>query len=106
VTLVLETDILARDVFLSLSREDGRDETAGLGRESGSLEGGAASDAAKVPFYHFEENFFHLLPGEKRSVRLFSHLAPEEVKRRLRVRTLAEIPQEGTPPDPTPPEGI
>ncbi|MFC1662181.1 glycoside hydrolase family 2 protein, partial [Gemmatimonadota bacterium] len=69
VNLSLDADILARDVYLSL---------------------GATA-------YHFEENFFHLLPGRSRSIRLFTDLSPEEVESRLRIRTLAEIPQDGVP---------
>jgi beta-mannosidase len=81
VTLTLETDLLARDVFLSL----------GPGEEGEALSSPGS--------HHFEENFFHLLPGHPRVVRLFTELPPQEVESRIRIRTLAEIPQEGVPAD-------
>jgi beta-mannosidase len=72
VTLTLEADVLARDVSLSLG---------------------------SVTPHHFEDNFFHLLPGRPREVRLYTALSPEEVESGLRVRTLAEVPRDGVPAD-------
>jgi beta-mannosidase len=63
--LSLESDVLAKDVYLSL-------------------------DGAR-----FEDNFFDLLPGRSHVVRLESELTPEEAEAGLLVRTLAEIPMEG-----------
>jgi len=65
ITLLLETDVLAKDVYLSL---DG---------------------------VRFSDNFFDLLPGRPRLVPLDTPLPVEEVESRLVVRTLAEIPREG-----------
>ena len=63
--LSLESDVLAKDVYLSL-------------------------DGAR-----FEDNFFDLLPGRSHVVRLESELTPEEAEAGLLVRTLAEISREG-----------
>ncbi|MFC1791004.1 glycoside hydrolase family 2 protein, partial [Gemmatimonadota bacterium] len=63
--LTLESDLLAKDVALSLE--------------------GA----------RFSDNFFDLLPGRPRVVRLETDFSQEVVANTLRIRTLAEIPQEG-----------
>jgi hypothetical protein len=74
VEIVLEADYLAKDVALN-------------------LEGEAHG--------FFEENFFNLLPGRPRTIRIFTELTPQEVESALRIRTLAEIPQEGIPAAPS-----
>jgi beta-mannosidase len=68
VLLTLESDVLARDVYLALP--------------AGSSE-------------HFRDNFFDLLPGRPRRVTVTTNLTPGEVKEALRIRTLAEVPREG-----------
>ena len=65
VVLHLESDVLAKDVYLRL-------------------------DGAR-----FSGNFFDLLPGRSRSVRIETDLSAEEVEAALKIRTLAEIPREG-----------
>jgi beta-mannosidase len=65
VILTLETDVLAKDVYLSL------DDT------------------------RFSDNFFDLLPGRPRTVRLETDFTADEAEAGLRIRTLAEIPREG-----------
>ena len=65
ILLTLESDVLAKDVYLSL--------------------GGA----------HLSDNFFDLLPGRPRTVRLETDLTADDVEAALRIRTLAEIPREG-----------
>ncbi len=66
VDLTLTSDILAKDVALTL--------------DAGS---------------RFHANFFDLLPGRPRTIHLETSLTPEEVRTRLRIRTLAEVPREG-----------
>ncbi len=68
VLLTLTADVLAKDVALTL-------ETGAPGR--------------------FRENFFDLLPGRPRTVVVETILSPEELRSRLRIRTLAEVPREG-----------
>jgi beta-mannosidase len=65
VLLTLESDILAKDVYLSIAGTD------------------------------FSENFFDLLPGRARTVRLETNLTVDQVEAGLRIRTFAEIPREG-----------
>jgi beta-mannosidase len=65
IALTLETDVLAKDVYLRL-------------------------DGAR-----FSDNFFDLLPEQVRSVVVETTLSPEEVQSRLSIKTLAEIPKEG-----------
>jgi beta-mannosidase len=67
VTLTLATDVLAKDVYLRL-------------------------DGAR-----FSNNFFDLLPGRPQTVFIQTRKALEEVRAGLMVRTLAEVPAEGTP---------
>ena len=66
VLLTLEADVLAKDVYLTL-------------------------EAAR-----FSDNFFDLLPGRPRTVRLDTDLTADEAETALRIRTLAEIPREGS----------
>ena len=68
VLLTLESDVLAKDVYLALP--------------PGSSE-------------HFRDNFFDLLPGRPRRVTVTTNLTPGEVEEALRIRTLAEVPREG-----------
>jgi hypothetical protein len=63
--LTLESDVLAKDVYLS-------------------LDGG-----------HFSDNFFDLLPGRPKTVSVETRLSPEDAEEALRIRTLAEVPREG-----------
>jgi beta-mannosidase len=72
VQLSLDTDVLAKDVYLSL--------------------GGA----------RFSENFFDLLPHRPRLVFLDTDLPVEEVEARLAVKTLADVPREGLAVDSLP----
>jgi beta-mannosidase len=65
VAITLESDLLAKDVYLS--------------REG----------------VHFPENFFDLLPGRPVTLQLATELSPDEVEEGLRIRTLAEVPREG-----------
>ena len=65
VRLTLESDLLAKDVALT-------------------LEG-----------VHFPENFFDLLPGRPFTMAVDTELPPAAVEEGLRIRTLAEIPREG-----------
>lgn len=75
VLLTLESDVLAKDVYVSAE---------GL---------------------HAAENFFDLLPGRPRTVFLRTELVPEEVGASLKIRTLAEVPREGMGPAGRPGEG-
>ncbi len=65
--ITLESDVLAKDVYLVLA--DGR----------------------------FSHNFFELLPREPRQVFVRTDVPEEEVRAGLTIRTLAEIPKEGIP---------
>ena len=56
--LTITTDHYARGIFLSLEGDDS---------------------------HHFSDNYFDLLPGEKRTVSVSTSLSPAEVQRRLRV---------------------
>jgi len=66
VRLTLEADVLAKDVYLTL-------------------------EAAR-----FSDNYFDLLPGRPRTVLLATDLTADEAETALRIRTLAEIPREGS----------
>ncbi|MBT8395913.1 MAG: glycoside hydrolase family 2 protein, partial [Gemmatimonadetes bacterium] len=63
--ITLETDVLAKGVFLML--KDGR----------------------------FSENFFDLLPGRPRTTSIWTDKPLEQVRAELQVRTLADVPKEG-----------
>ena len=65
ITLTLTADILAKDVYLTLE--------------------GA----------RFSHNFFDLLPGKPRTIRVHTDLPAKEVEARLRLKTVAEVPREG-----------
>jgi beta-mannosidase len=69
-SLTLQTDILAKDVYLQLA-------------------GG-----------RFSDNFFDLLPGRSRTVLVRTDKTLGEVRAELTIRTLAEVPREGQPVDP------
>jgi beta-mannosidase len=81
VLLILESDFLAKGVQMSL-KEDGGDQN----REA-ILPGTRA---------RFAENFFDLLPNRPRTIFLETDLLPGEVAELLKIKTLAEIPKEGT----------
>ncbi len=66
VEITLSSQVLARDVALSLEGEG-----------------------------HFLENFFDLLPGRPRTLFLETSLTPDAVRKGLRIRTLADVPREG-----------
>jgi beta-mannosidase len=91
--LTMLSPVLAKDVYLRLDSEG-----QGTAEEAGGLRTGEAD---------LSDNFFDLLPGRPRTLQVFTALALESLERRLRVRTLAEIPREGIPaPDGgTPPPG-
>ncbi len=63
--LTLESDVLAKDVYLRLEAT------------------------------RFSDNFFDLLPGRPRTVRLETNLSVDQAEAALKIRTLAEIPREG-----------
>jgi beta-mannosidase len=65
ITLTLTTDVLAKDVYLTLE--------------------GA----------RFSHNFFDLLPGKPLTIRVGTELPARGVETRLRIKTLAEVPREG-----------
>ena len=82
-TLTLTSDVLAKDVYLTVepSRED-----------SSSPSG----------LHHLSDNFFDLLPGRTKVVEIRTSLPLETLQAGLRVRTLADVPGEGTPAEETP----
>jgi beta-mannosidase len=82
VLLTLESDVLAKSVYLNLKDEGGD------GRSEARLPG-------TLP--RFGNNFFDLLPNRPRVIFLETGLLPEVVADLLTIRTLAEIPREGTP---------
>ncbi len=69
--LILETDVLAKDVYLRL--EEGR----------------------------FSDNFFDLVPGRTHRVSVQTEKSLEEIRAELIIRTLAEVPKDGTPVEET-----
>ena len=77
VLLTLESDVLAKDVYLEVE----------------GTQGGQAVQAGAA--FHAMENFFDLLPARPRTVLLRTGLAAEEVEAALRIRTLAEVPRGG-----------
>ena len=79
ITLSLTSDVLAKDVYLSVEPAEGE-------------------------VHHFSDNFFDLLPGVARTVSLRTSLSLDDLPPRFRVRTLAEVPREGVPAEgPVPP---
>jgi beta-mannosidase len=76
--LTLTSDVLAKNVYLVLA---GPEEDPEGGR----------------PEVIFTENFFDLLPGQARRVQIRGEMDMEELQRRLRIKTLAEVPREGLP---------
>ena len=51
-----------------------------------------------LPGVHFLQNYFDLLPGRARTVRLDTILSQVEVERALRIKTLADVPRDGVEP--------
>jgi beta-mannosidase len=82
VLLTLESDLLAKGVYLAVS-------PAGQTSE-------AVSEFPDAPS-RFEANFFDLLPNRPRTVFVETSLSAQVLGERLRIRTLAEIPTEGQP---------
>jgi beta-mannosidase len=82
VLLTLESDVLAKEVYLTLSPVAQANE--------------AGSEVPDAPF-RFEANFFDLLPNRPRVVFLATALSAQIVGEHLLIRTLAEIPTEGQP---------
>ncbi len=76
--LTLTSPVLAKDVYLRLD---------------------PTSSASGVEFSH---NFFDLLPGQPRTVRLDTDQSVEGVRSGLRIRTLADTPREGVPSEEEP----
>jgi beta-mannosidase len=83
VLLTLESDVLAKNVYLSANgaRPEG---------EAHELQGAHPPEG-----FHAVDNFFDLLPRRPRTVLLRTRMAPEDVEKSLIIRTLAEIPREG-----------
>lgn len=77
ITISLTSDVLARDVYLTVEPAD--------------------TLPPEEEVHHFSHNFFDLLPGITRVVRLRSPLAMEDLRSRLRIRTLADVPRKGVP---------
>jgi beta-mannosidase len=88
IRLTLSSDVLAKDVYLSI-RGSEEDESPGEGvpTRSGPV---------------FSDNFFDLLPGQPTTIRITTGESLDETQRRLRIRTLAEVPKEGVAADPPP----
>ena len=76
--LTLTSPVLAKDVYLRVD---------------------PASSAGGVEFSH---NFFDLLPGRPRTVRIDTDRSAEGVRSGLRLRTLADTPREGVPSEEEP----
>jgi beta-mannosidase len=98
-SLTLESESLAKDVYL---RFDGPEGEVPDAPGSGAVgEGGGGQTLprtqGKRQAVTFSDNFFDLLPGRARTVKVSTELSPEAVQRGLRIRTLAEVPREGLP---------
>mgnify|MGYP001822687390 FL=1 len=76
--LTLTSPVLAKDVYLRFD---------------------PASSTGGVEFSH---NFFDLLPGQPLTVRIDTDRTMEGVRSGLRIRTLADTPQEGVPSEEEP----
>ena len=72
--LTLSSDILAKSVYLQMN-----------------------GDQSPPPGGVFSDNFFDLLPGRPRTLSLQTDLTREAAERGLTIRTLAEVPREGSP---------
>jgi beta-mannosidase len=95
--LTLASPVLAKDVYL---RHD-PDAEVELAAETTEPERRPGL-STRGPAVAFSENFFDLLPGRPRTVHLITELSLEEVRRSLRIRTLAEVPREGLPTEEEP----
>jgi beta-mannosidase len=79
--LTLTSDVLAKDVYLTFQ---GSEEEQGPGSPQG-------------PALSFSNNFFDLLPGRPKVVRIRGGPGFRELRQGLRIQTLAEVPREGVP---------
>ena len=86
ITLTLISNVLAKDVYLSLR-----------GRVEGEGPGGGIRAPTRA---FFSDNFFDLLPGRPRRLSISTDLSMNEFQDRLLIRTLAEVPREGMAADP------
>lgn len=99
ILLTLQTDVLAKSVYLRVDPESQGEPVASSSREEGRGQEGEHSswgDHPDPPLV-FSDNFFDLLPGRPKTVSLDTTLPLSEVQRGLRIRTLAEVPREGFP---------
>jgi beta-mannosidase len=105
ILLTLQTDVLAKSVYLRVDPESAGEPVASSSREEQieEEEHPSGNDHPGLPVI-FSDNFFDLLPGRPRTVSLDTALPFAEVQRGLRIRTLAEVPREGLPSeiDPVP----
>ena len=97
-SLTLESESLAKDVYLRFERPGGQ-AAPDAGGPRGTGEGGGIDPRTEAgnPSVFFHDNFFDLLPGRARRVLVRTDLPLEVVQRGLRIRTLAEVPREGLP---------
>lgn len=96
-SLALASTVLAKDVYLSIDHPRSRDNPQS-GDNPQSDDHPQSGEAGGTEVHHFSENFFDLLPGATRVVGIRSPLSLEDLRDRLRVRTLAEVPREGEVP--------
>jgi beta-mannosidase len=106
ILLTLQTDVLAKNVYLRVDPGSAGGPDASSSREEGGTQEGEhpSGDADPNLPVTFSDNFFDLLPGRPRTISLDTALPFAEVQRGLRIRTLAEVPREGFPSeiDPVP----
>lgn len=81
ISLTLTSDVLAKDVYLTVSGK--------------TKDRGPRSISHRGPRIFFSDNFFDLLPGLPRTIRITTERTLEDIQRGLRIRTLAEVPKEG-----------
>jgi len=86
ILLTLSSDVLAKDVYL-------------IARNTEEVEG-PATGAPHPPIPFFSDNFFDLLPGQIKTVRITTGETLENLQRRIQLRTLAEVPKGGVAADP------
>jgi beta-mannosidase len=79
--LTLTSDVLAKDVYLTLVGPEGEED----------------SGNAQSPRLSFSDNFFDLLPRHAKVISIQGGWELEDLQSALRIRTLAEVPREGVP---------
>jgi len=100
--LAITTDVLAKDVYLRVipppqPAEETPSPVDSLGAEDARGDGEAPETDPII--HHFSENFFDLLPGSTRIIEIRTPLSLADLRDRLEIKTLAEVPREGTPTD-------